>query len=171
MNAITDFFVRNIVVVFFFYGLAFFVMGMALLFVGRRTSQLRLRLPWCRGCVWPPACAHEWYEMFQKIGGHQRSHRHAGSRVPGMVEETVRLLLLSASFVALLVFALVLLTGAGTPRRRIYLPVLVSSCSGSWVLPYSPSVISSPRLPRSGWPTACLATASAFPLPCSAPGR
>jgi hypothetical protein len=44
MNAVTDFFVRHITAVFFFYGLAFFVMGMALLFVGPRTSQLRFAL-------------------------------------------------------------------------------------------------------------------------------
>ncbi len=120
MNAITDFFVRNIVVVFFFYGMAFFVMGMALLFVGRRTSQLRFAL-----AVVPLAvfgllhAAHEWYEMFQKVAA------GAVALPPGVVEETVRLLLLSSSFIALLVFALVLLTGAGTPRRRIYLPVLI----------------------------------------------
>ena len=120
MNAVTDFFVRQIVAVYFFYGLAFFVMGMALLFVGRRTSQLRFAL-----AVVPLAAfgllhaSHEWYEMFQKIGA------ATGAAAPGLVEESVRLLLLAASFVALLVFALVLLTGAGTPRRRIYLPVVV----------------------------------------------
>jgi len=120
MNAVTDFFVRQIVAVFFFYGLAFFVMGLALLFVGRRTSQLRFAL-----AVVPLAAfgilhaAHEWYEMFQKIGA------VTGAPPPGVAEESVRLLLLAASFVALLVFALVLLTGAGTPHRKIYLPVLV----------------------------------------------
>jgi signal transduction histidine kinase len=119
MNAVTDFFVRQIVAVFFFYGLAFFVMGLALLFVGRRTSQLRFAL-----AVVPLAAfgllhaAHEWYEMFQKIGA------ITGAPPPGVAEESVRLLLLAASFVALLVFALVLLTGAGTPHRKIYLPVL-----------------------------------------------
>ncbi len=119
MNVVTDFFVRQIVAVYFFYGLAFFVMGLALLFVGRRTSQLRFAL-----AVVPLAAfgllhaLHEWYEMFQKIGV------PAAAAPPGLAEEAVRLLLLAASFVALLVFALVLLTGAGTPRRRIYLPVL-----------------------------------------------
>lgn len=119
MNAITDFFVRHIVHVFFFYGLAFFVMGMALLFVGRRTSQLRFAF-----AVLPLAAfgllhaAHEWYEMFQKVA--------AGSELvsPGVTEEIVRVLLLAGSFVALLVFALVLLTNVGTPRRNIYLPVI-----------------------------------------------
>jgi signal transduction histidine kinase len=119
MNAITDFFVRYIIVVYFFYGLAFFVMGMALLFVGRRTSQLRFAL-----AVVPLAAfgllhaAHEWYEMFQKVAA------GSGAPPPGMIQESTRLLLLSTSFVALLVFALVLLTSTGTPRRHIYLPVL-----------------------------------------------
>jgi signal transduction histidine kinase len=120
MNAITEFFVRHIGVVFFFYGLAFFVMGMALLFVGRRTSQLRFAL-----AVLPLAlfgllhAAHEWYEMFQKLTA------TSTMGAPGVVEEVIRVLLLAGSFVALLVFALVLLTRTETPRRSIYLPVLL----------------------------------------------
>jgi signal transduction histidine kinase len=120
MNAITEFFVRHIGVVFFFYGLAFFVMGMALLFVGRRTSQLRFAL-----AVLPLAlfgllhAAHEWYEMFQKLTA------TSTTGAPGVPEEVVRVLLLAGSFVALLVFALVLLTRTDTPRRSIYLPVLL----------------------------------------------
>jgi signal transduction histidine kinase len=124
MNAITDFFVRHIVHVFFFYGLAFFVMGMALLFVGRRTSQLRFAL-----AVLPLAAfgllhaAHEWYEMFQKVAV---TAEPAGTALLStFAAETVRVLLLAASFVALLVFALVLLTRTGTPRRSIVVPVVI----------------------------------------------
>ena len=39
MNPISAFFVRNIIAVFFFYGLAFFAMGLALLLASRRTSE------------------------------------------------------------------------------------------------------------------------------------
>ena len=41
MNDISAFFVRNIVAVFFFYGLAFFVMGLALLLASRLPSVFR----------------------------------------------------------------------------------------------------------------------------------
>ena len=39
MNPISAFFVRNIVIVFFLYGLAFFVLGLALALAYRRTSE------------------------------------------------------------------------------------------------------------------------------------
>ncbi len=119
MNAVSEFFVRNIIVVFFFYGLAFFVMGLALLFIGRRNSQLRFAL-----AVLPLAlfgflhAAHEWYEMFQKVA------LLGSGTLPGVAGESVRVLLLAASFVALLVFALLLLTSSATPRLRIYGPVV-----------------------------------------------
>ena len=41
MNPISAFFVRNIVVVFFFYGLAFFSLGLALALASRRDSEFR----------------------------------------------------------------------------------------------------------------------------------
>ena len=40
MNPITQFFVDNIIEVYFFYGLAFFTMGLALALASRRTSEL-----------------------------------------------------------------------------------------------------------------------------------
>jgi signal transduction histidine kinase len=133
MNVIADFFVHNMVVVFFFYGLAFFVMGMALLLLGRRTSQLRFAL-----AVLPLAvfgllhAAHEWYEMFQMM-----AMQASGTAVPDVGAEIVRLLLLVASFLALLIFGLVLLTHGTTPRRRIYTPVVVMTLLwlfGTWLL-------------------------------------
>jgi signal transduction histidine kinase len=133
MNAIADFFVHNIVVVFFFYGLAFFVMGMALLLLGRRTSQLRFAL-----AVLPLAvfgllhAAHEWYEMFQMM-----AMQASGTTVPDVRAEVVRLILLVTSFLALLIFALVLLTQRSTPRWRIYTPVFVMTLLwllGTWLL-------------------------------------
>jgi signal transduction histidine kinase len=121
MNVITDFFVRNMIAVYFFYGLAFFVMGMALLFSNRRGSQLRFAL-----AILPLAAfallhaAHEWYEMFQHItmlaDGGLLSH--------SLPVELVRLGLLVASFVALLSFAMLLLTSRATPRWRLWGPVL-----------------------------------------------
>lgn len=120
MNAIADFFVRNLVAVYFWYGLAFFVMGLALLFSSRRTSQLRFAL-----AILPLAAfgllhaAHEWYEMFQHVtmlvDGGVVSH--------GLAAELLRLALLVSSFVALLAFALLLLTERTTPRWKLWAPL------------------------------------------------
>jgi hypothetical protein len=68
MNPISAFFVRNIIVVFFIYGLAFFAMGLALALASRRSSTFRFAR-----AIRPLAVfgilhgLHEWVEMFQKI--------------------------------------------------------------------------------------------------------
>jgi signal transduction histidine kinase len=119
MNVITEFFVHNIIVVYFFYGLAFFVMGLALLFSSRRTSQLRFAL-----AVVPLAAfgllhaVHEWYEMFQHV-----TMLENGGLPPTTLAELLRLALLVSSFIALLIFALVLLTSSATPGWRLWGPV------------------------------------------------
>lgn len=90
---------------------------------------------------------------------------------PGVVEESVRLLLLAASFVALLVFALVLLTGAGTPRRRIYLPVLAVLLLwvvGTLVLAFRFQLA---PLASIGLADSLPVIRSVFRLPCLASGR
>jgi signal transduction histidine kinase len=112
MNEISAFFVRNIVVVFFFYGLAFFVMGLALLLASRLPSAFRFSV-----AIVPLAlfgflhAAHEWVEMFQKIAALTSGY------TPAVAEELVRLVLLVLSFVALLVFGLVLLMPAASRWR------------------------------------------------------
>ena len=104
MNDISAFFVRNIVAVFFFYGLAFFVMGLALLLASRLPSVFRFSV-----AIVPLAifgflhAGHEWVEMFQKIAALTSGY------TPAVGEEVVRLVILVLSFVALLVFGLVLL--------------------------------------------------------------
>ena len=66
MNPISAFFVRNIVAVFFFYGLAFFVMGLALALASQRKSEFRFVR-----AIRPLAVFgilhgfHEWIGMFQ----------------------------------------------------------------------------------------------------------
>ena len=121
MNVIADFFVHNMIAVYFVYGLAFFVMGLALLFSGRRGSQLRFAL-----AVLPLAAfgllhaTHEWYEMFQQV-----AILRSGGQPPNLLAELVRLGLLVGSFTALLIFAMVLLTNNTTPRRHLWGPVAV----------------------------------------------
>jgi len=127
MNPISAFFVRNIVVVFFFYGLAFFAMGLALALASRRTSQFRF----ARAIV--PLAAfgvlhgiHEWIEMFQKVA------TLTGGYTPTVAQEAIRLLFLILSFLMLLAFGLLLLAPQGAGRRHVLLAVL--GMTGLWAL-------------------------------------
>ena len=119
MNAISDFLVSNMIAVYFGYGLAFFVLGLALLISNRRESDFRFA-----AVIMPLALfgllhgAHEWFEMFQLIAA------SAGAYVPLLWHEALRLILLAASFVMLLVFALLLLRPA-TDRCRPFLLVAI----------------------------------------------
>lgn len=119
MNPISAFFVRNIIVVFFFYGLTFFVMGLALLLASRRQSEFRFA-----AAIRPLAAfgilhgLHEWYEMYQKYAA------LTGGYIPSLWDEMARLVLLSTSFVALVAFGVALLNPSDTDPRRRYLPLL-----------------------------------------------
>jgi signal transduction histidine kinase len=119
MNPISAFFVRNIIVVFFFYGLAFFCLGLALALASRRESEFRFVQ-----AIVPLALfgflhgIHEWVEMYQKIAVLSSGY------LPTTLHEVLRLLLLVASFAMLLGFGFTLLSPAGTSRRHIWLPVL-----------------------------------------------
>ena len=120
MNEITDFLVRNMIAVYFFYGLAFFTMGLALAMTSRQTSRLRF----ARAIPYMAAFGllhglHEWYEMGQRIAVETQGH------VVGVPEEIVRLVLLVTSFVMLVCFAVQLLVPARVPRRRIFAPVAI----------------------------------------------
>lgn len=116
MNAISAFFLDNIIAVFFVYGLAFFTMGLALALAGRRPSEFRFAT-----AILPLAGfgflhgAHEWFEMFQKIANLGNGH------TPGIAEEVVRLLLLALSFELLLGFGLLLVVPEPVSRRRLAL--------------------------------------------------
>ena len=127
MNLIAEFFTRHIVEVFFFYGLAFFTMGLALVLSGRRTSELRFAR-----AVLPLAAfgfihaIHEWIEMFQRI------NVAAGGAPPGFGEEIVRLAILVASFVMLAAFGVTLLAPEQLRGWRVYLPVM--GLFGLWVV-------------------------------------
>jgi signal transduction histidine kinase len=127
MNPISAFFVRNIIVVFFFYGLAFFTMGLVLALASRRTSELKF----ARAIV--PLAAfgllhgiHEWIEMFQKIA------TLTGGYTPTIPQEAVRLSVLVVSFLMLLAFGLLLLSPEPTGRRRVLIPIL--GMVGLWAL-------------------------------------
>ena len=119
MNPISAFFVRNIVIVFFVYGLAFFVLGLALALVSRQTSEFKFAraIPFLAGFGILHGI-HEWYEMFQQIAFLTSGH------TPTNLEEIVRLALLIISFLMLLAFGVSLLTRRSNGRWPQYYVVL-----------------------------------------------
>lgn len=118
MNLISAFFVRNIIVVYFVYGLAFFALSLALLQAGRQRSGFRFAT-----AILPLAgfgalhSAHEWIEMFQKIGS------LTAGFVPSLAAEWLRTAFLIASFVLLLVFGMYLLAAPGRTWQQLALPL------------------------------------------------
>ncbi len=134
MNPISAFLIQQIVGVYFIYGLAFFSLGLALLLAGRRVSRFRF----ARAI---PALAgfgilhgiHEWFEMFQKIAAHTQGH------IPTVPEETIRLAILAASFLAMSAFGIRLLKPEPVTRRGIYVPLV--GMGGLWLASTLISVI------------------------------
>ena len=94
--------------IYFFYGLAFFVMGLAVVLELGRTSELRLArsIPWLAafGLVHG---SHEWIEMFEEIGF-----------LPDWFSlDAVRVVLLVVSFTCLAAFGLSLMSRTEKPER------------------------------------------------------
>ncbi len=126
MDPVSVFFVHNIVFVYFFYGLAFFALGLVVLLESRRASEFRFAralLPLALfGLVHG---AHEWFEMFQIFAA------HGEGREPGVIEEGVRIALLAFSFLCLLGFGTRLLPGAERrPRAWVW---QVAALGGLWL--------------------------------------
>ncbi len=105
MGTISGFLIQNITLVFFFYGLAFYSMGLVLIVTGRRTSKFRLAQ-----AIRPLAYfailhgTNEWMDMVQRI-----AELEIGLIVPSWYK-WIQLAILVASFLMLLVFDLVLLS-------------------------------------------------------------
>jgi signal transduction histidine kinase len=126
MNPISAFFVRHIIVVYFFYGLAFFALGLSLIQASRRRSEFRFVQ-----AIRPLAffgllhALHEWLEMFQKIAALTTGY------TPGLVEEILRTAVLVLSFLLLLAFGLYLFNPkAGPSWRGLLWPLAV--LTGLW---------------------------------------
>lgn len=91
----------HMIEIYFVYGLAFFVLGVALMLASRQESELRFV-----SAIRPLAGfgithgVHEWIEMFQHI------RLATGAAPPGPLAEAVRVALLAASFMMLLMFGL-----------------------------------------------------------------
>ena len=116
MEAVSAFFMRNIVYVYFFYGLAFFALGLVVLLESGRTSEFRF----ARALV-PLALfglvhgAHEWFEMFQIFAAHETQN-------PAEIAADIfRIVTLVLSFLLLLDFGARLLPGAEDyPRAHLW---------------------------------------------------
>lgn len=119
MNPISAFFVENIVAIFFFYGLAFFTLGLALALASRRTSEFTFVQ-----AIRPLAAfgllhgLHEWIEMFQKIA------EQSSGYTPTIPHELIRLGILALSFVMLFAFGVRLLRSERAGRWPVSWPIL-----------------------------------------------
>ncbi len=121
-----EFFTRNIIIVYFFYGLSFFVMGMAVLLEFGHSSKLdfaRALRPLIgfgliHGC-------HEWFEMFLII----RERTSGPATAPWILP--LRLAALASSFLFLIAFGARLITGV--EKRKLYLGML-STITAIWIL-------------------------------------
>lgn len=126
MDAISAFFMANIVYVYFFYGLAFFALGLVVLLESGRASEFRFARA-LKPLAWFGLLhgAHEWFEMFQIFAAHETG------RSAGTVEELIRIALLLFSFLCLLGFGARLLTDFETSPLNSYLQVAVMA--GLWL--------------------------------------
>ncbi len=126
MNPISAFFARNIIFVFFLYGLAFFAMGLALALASRRTSEFKFAQ-----AIRPLAVfgvlhgVHEWVEMFQKVAVQTNGY------MPTVLQEALRVALLTTSFVMLSAFGMMLLGSKEIQRRRV--GFFLSGMVGLWL--------------------------------------
>lgn len=127
MNPISTFFVQNIVAIFFFYGLAFFTLGLALALASRRTSEFTFAQ-----AIRPLAAfgllhgLHEWLEMFQKMA------EQSGGYTPTIAHELIRLALLVLSFIMLIAFGVLLLRSEWAGQWPVSWPIL--GITGLWGL-------------------------------------
>ena len=121
-----EFFTNNIILVYFFYGLSFFVMGLAVLLEFGHASKLdfsRALRPLIgfgliHGC-------HEWFEMFLLI----RERISGPFNAPWILP--VRLIALATSFLFLIAFGARLISGV--EKRRLYVGML-SIITAIWVI-------------------------------------
>ncbi len=124
------FFAQNFILVYFFYGLAFFVMGLAILLESRRSSQFHLaRAMRSLAGFGIIHGLHEWFEMFQLL------EAAGATNIPGwLLSELIRLTHLVTSFALLIVFGVQLIFAnreiPGRGRRHAY--VAAVALLGVW---------------------------------------
>ena len=123
----TDVFVQNFIIVYFFYGLSFFCMGLAVLLEAGRPSELdfarALRPLAGFGLIHG---SHEWIEMFLLI----REKTIHISPTDGWIGPT-RVILLATSFLFLVAFGARLITG---PKRPKLLITMLAAVTLIWII-------------------------------------
>jgi signal transduction histidine kinase len=101
------FFTRNIILVFFIYGLSFFSMGLAIMLEASRASQLGFAKA-LRPLGWFGLIhgSHEWFEMFLLINARTNPDYQPPAQV-----DILRLIMLATSFLFLIAFGARLIIG------------------------------------------------------------
>ena len=120
MDPVAEFFTRNIIVIYFVYGLAFFSMGLVVWLESNRTSEFRIARAFGLlagfGIIHG---LHEWFEMFEKISEEQVTNIPDWLLLP-----EIRLTHLVVSFILLTLFGVRLLFSTrmrnGGERRLAY---------------------------------------------------
>jgi len=114
--------VSSLVIIYFFYGLAFFSMGLLVAIEGGRSTDRRLRM-----ALRPLAgfglvhAAHEWLEMFDRVGG---IAPHSDPTILSIIELT----LLAFSFLSLAAFGGYLVLGSeSTWRVSLIIPLALEA--------------------------------------------
>lgn len=147
----------TIAIIFFFYGLAFFSMGLAITLEAGRGSDERLRhaLRPLAGFGWLHG-AHEWLEMFQIL------YLLPGQDIIPIFWESVRVALLAFSFLSLAAFGASLLSRDERARRlSLLVPLLLAAIWGFGLLVIRRYY----ALPRELWDVADVWTRYALAIP------
>jgi signal transduction histidine kinase len=114
MDPVAEFFTRNIIIVYFLYGLAFFTMGLVVWMESNRTSEFRIARAFGLlagfGIIHG---LHEWFEMFQKL-----SASGAANIPDALLLNEIRIPHLVVSFLLLLVFGVKLLFSTHQRQRN-----------------------------------------------------
>jgi signal transduction histidine kinase len=112
----------SLIIIYFFYGLAFFSMGLLVMMEGGRSTDARLRM-----ALRPLAAfglvhgAHEWLEMFEMVGGGVQTHSDPFMAV-------LELSVLAFSFLSLAAFGAYLLLGReSTWRISLTIPLMLEA--------------------------------------------
>ncbi len=120
LQSLTEFFLQNFIVVYFFYGLSFFSMGLAILLeIGHSSdNDFAKALRPLAGFGLVHGC-HEWFEMFLLIYPEYAKDPAHSWIAP------LRVILLASSFMMLIAFGARLIAGPG--GRQLYLRILLAT--------------------------------------------
>jgi signal transduction histidine kinase len=126
LQPLTDFFLRNFIAVYFFYGLSFFSMGLAIfLEIGHSTENDFAQALQPLAGFGLVHGSHEWLEMFLLI------YPEFATDPTHTWIDPLRILLLASSFMMLIAFGARLI--AGPARREMHLSIM-AACTLAWIL-------------------------------------